>query len=174
MASAAKHPDKDIADRIQVTQGQIAFIQLPIPQSFINDPTNGILDSGHVRIANCPDRRFAAVRQHDQRGFLGLRFRSFIPEVFLNDAFAMLTFRRLLIKIRNERGSVMLADNVRDYFRQFIFPTELQTIPDMGSDDHRRKAGRQFYVGILHVCLIFHEEERALNLADIVIIGAYP
>lgn len=65
MTSTAQHPDKDIANHVQVTQGQVTFIQLPISQAFIDDPPNGILDPGHIWIANRPDRSFAAVRQHD-------------------------------------------------------------------------------------------------------------
>ena len=131
MTSAAKHPDKDVANNVQVPQCQITLVQLPIPETFIDNPSNCVFDPGHIGFADSPDCRFAAVRQHDQRSFPCLWLRPLIAKIFLNNALAMLTLRRLFIKIGNQRGSVMLTDDVRDDFRQFILPAKFQTIPDM-------------------------------------------
>ena len=131
MTSAAKHPDKDVANHIQVPQCQITLVQLPIPEAFIDNPSNRVFDPGNIWFTDSPDCRFAGIRQHDQRCFPCLRLRPLITKVLFNNALAMLTFCRLLIKIGNQGGPVMLTNDVRDGFRQLIFPAKFQTIPDV-------------------------------------------
>lgn len=140
MTSAAKHPDKDVTNNIQIPQCQITLVQLPIPETFIDNPSNRVFDPGHIWFADSPDCRFAAVRQHDQRCFPGLRLRPLIAKILFNNALAMLALRCLFIKIGNQGGSMVLAHDVRDHFRQFILPAKFQTIPNVCGDNHCGKA----------------------------------
>ena len=131
MARTAKHPDKDVANNVQVPQCQITLVQLPIPEAFIDNFSDRVFDPGHIGFADSPDCRFATVCQHDQRSFPCLWLRPLIAKIFLNNALAMLTLRRLLIKIGYQRCPVMLTDDIRDYFRQFILAAKFQAIPDV-------------------------------------------
>ena len=137
MTGTAKYTYKNISDDIQIFQGKIAFVQLPIPQPLIDYPANSIFNTAHIGLGNRTDCRLTAICQHDESCFFGLGFWPFISVILFNDALTMFTFCCLFIKIRNQGCAMMLAHNIRNYFRQFIFPAEIQPIPDMGSHNHR-------------------------------------
>src|SRR5690606_25260438 len=62
-----QHFDKGLADLVEISQGDVAFVQLPVGQVIFDNLAHQSFDAARRRPAERPGRRFDAVGQEDDR-----------------------------------------------------------------------------------------------------------
>ena len=136
---------------------------------------NEAFDAGRRGVDQGPAGAFDDVGQHQYAGFFRLRLGTGVAERCLVDitgvGIVLEPLGLTAIEIFDERGAVVLLDEVDDRLRQMMLPGQVGSILDV-SDDHQRAHGRlQRLVAVAFGTLVFDKIRRLEHLADVVEIG---
>ena len=178
MEAGAQDFHECFADDVQVAQGEVAFVKLAIVElvedGVANDLLNIVLADGAAGELG-GGGGFDGVREHDDGGFDALGLGAGITVVLNADGFLRFAaFERLLrldVEVADERGAVMLADEVDDAFGNAMLGGELDAFLHVVLDDEGGHLGLQR--GVAHLVfvgdLVFGEIFGLGGFSDVVI-----
>ena len=147
---------KSFRDDSQFAKSEIAFIELPVGDAFLDQFVDQLFDFLRSRLFQTSGRALDNVSQTDDRALFRLRLRPGVTKtfflhfgnVFLADvhdftagARVFLLLDRPLVEIINERRAVMLLDDVNDLLIEAVREREVDAFFDVRDDDegaHRR------------------------------------
>jgi hypothetical protein len=116
---------------MQIFQRQLTIIELTVGKYFINQVLNESLNSGRRRNVQGTGGGLNDIRQHDKPRDPRLGFGTRISEIVYFDGIFPLLLFRLVIKIGNQAGAVVLSDGVYNLFAQFVFRGDFNTMFDV-------------------------------------------
>ncbi len=126
-----------LGDLMKVLESKLTLLQLPVTEHIVDEPIDHSLYSCGRGVGKRAAGRFDDVCQHHQPRFLGLRFGAGIAVIVnINDgqlsalrgSGLLANFLSFNVKKRDEAGSVVLADYVRDGFAQAMILGQLNTL----------------------------------------------
>src|SRR3989440_8550924 len=78
------HAEEELAERVldalDVAEGEVALVELSVGDALVDDPIDHAADRLGILLGERADRRFCAVREHDDPGLLAVRTRAGVPE----------------------------------------------------------------------------------------------
>ena len=173
MMDAGEDLVEAFGDAMQVAEGELTIVELPVGKDLVDQVLDQSLDPGRGGVLQSSRRRFHHIGQHDQPGFPGLGFWARVPEIVdLDGVFSLLLFG-FFVKIANDAGSMVLLDGVDDGLSQLVLPSQLYTGLDVRDQDQARHGRCQLVMPVLSIDLVFYEIEGLLELADVMVVAAH-
>ena len=160
-----------VDELVQVAEGQIRFIQLPLGVDSLHDLGDVRPDARGRGIHEGAARSLHGIGQHDDGGLLGLRTRPGVGVVLKAGILAHL--QRLVVEEHGAARAVMLHDDVGDLAAEVVFRRKLGSLLDVGEENERAHGRRKLVVRIGSSELVFHEILRPGNLAYVVVERAH-
>lgn len=167
---AREHPRHGI----DLAQRERALVKLPVDEFVVDDLADHVADPVGRVLVQRAGGAFDGVRQHDDRGLTGLRLRPEIAVVLLVHRFRFLLDQRLLVKIMDQAGAMVLLDKI-DQLRAQLGPAR-DVDPFLDVVEDHQAAHRRLKVVVLVVRhhLVLGEILGLHQFADVMVIGADP
>ena len=177
VVDAGEGAGEGLFDQGEVAEGEIALGELAVHEAFVDHGVDGGFDAAGGGLVNGADNGFAGIADHDDGGFAVLGLGAGVAEFGIGNlrgiAEFFLAFFGGVVEIFDQRGAVVLANELVDDRGQAIFAGEFDAVLDVADDDQEAHGGGEFVVAVGAAGgLVLDEVEGLGELADIVIVSA--
>ena len=125
--NADDHIGERLLDQLQVMKGQLAVVQLAVPNEPLDHSVDMLADALRTPVLQGPGRGFDRVGHHDDRRLLALGAGPRVSEVILADVEPLL--KRLAVEILLDRRPLVLLDDVLDRRGEVVLVEQLERLP---------------------------------------------
>lgn len=173
MHHGGKHMQERIRDGFDVTERQVALVELMILHLLPYQIVYQVLEALRCGTVQAAGGGFDRIGQHNDSCLAGLGLGARIAETLLEAgrrfASGCVVHQRLMIKIADQGRAVMLGDDADDVLGQTMLSRHLHAIAHMRRDNQGRQRRTEPGMYILPP-LVLDEEFGVFHLADVVMV----
>ena len=171
MVDGQQHLQERLFDLLEVPEGQVRVVQLPVldacPEDLLDQRFQPLVRGFFER----PTGGLHRVGQHENSRFLGVRFGAGITELRVRQVRVARLLHGLPVEVLDPGGAMVHGDEIQHFLGQPVLAADLQSFFHMAGDDQRAHARLEVLVRIHARPLVFHEVLGLDHLADVVIEG---
>ena len=166
--------DERLADPLEVAQREVAFVELPIRDAFLDDPRDHRPDRRLVARGQRADGRLDPVGEHEQGRFPRLRLRPRVAELaFVDHDTRSGQLLRPGVEVAHDRGPVVLRDERDERLGEARLVGKVDAVDDVLLEDPRTHLGVELIVDVVAAGLVLDERERIRQLPHVMVIGCH-